>query len=183
MPSLSYPSVVDCVTATLSWTNSYLVPSPHSMYFATKSGKFDRIEQRWGLLPLFIAGSESTSMRRLCVTICPWPNLKSTQGKLLIMLIGIEVLPTILVLWTPPSIGRIQGSTYLLYMLMLLFGASPDGQCELGEVKEMVPSGLEVDLEDTWWNVRVVWRLFNLPSGLDTIPFRKEGIWHHNFCQ
>ena len=137
MPSWSYPSVVVCVTATLSLTNSYLVPSPHSMYFATTSGKFDRIKRRWGLLPLFIAGSESTSMRRLCVTICPWPNLKSTQGKLLIMLIGIEVLSTTLVLWTPPSIGRIQGSTDLLYVLMLLFGASPDGQCELSEVKEM----------------------------------------------
>lgn len=118
------------------------------------------------------------------------------------MLIGIEVLPTTLVMLTSTSIRRIQGSTDLLYVLMLLCDASPDGQCELVEVKEMrgggvidwsymvgvlipwpLPSGLEVGLEDIWCNIGAVWIFFNLPSGLDTLPFREEGIWHHNFCQ
>ena len=57
------------------------------------------------------------------------------------MLIGIEVLPTTLVMLTSTSIRRIQGSTDLLYVLMLLCDASPDGQCELVEVKEMRGGG------------------------------------------
>ena len=54
----------------------------------------------------------------------PEPNLKSTHGKLLLMLMGIGIIPLALTSFILTSIGRIQGSWRcdfftLIYLLMV----------------------------------------------------------------
>ena len=93
VPLLNCPSKVDCVTAILNWTWLYLVSDPYLMYSATKLGNREIIERWWGLLTILIATPESTSIRRLGKSHILWSNLKSTQVKLLFMLIDIGILP------------------------------------------------------------------------------------------